>query len=279
MFNTKVSVLTKLLTLILITLAIITMSKVSYAVKPTTNSTTTVNYTTTSNHTITSSNGFNFRDNSDLHIAFDVGVAMNAGSTYSKTDADKSKSSIGLHIAKKDQVKNNRKAGLYFNLQVGADIHNLIKSSMNTVITPYVELGEVTEFKGASPSVMLGTGLAMTIPMPTNEKYSYFAGADLHSATFTYRNVQANYLGAYGIKSKAGKIHYNGMGSTLSVGAYGNVFGSSTHKASVKLFYMMNRYSLNTINTGDKFTDKWLKSQFPQKINANSIGLSVGFKY
>lgn len=213
-----------------------------------------------------------------FHFGLDVGAVGSAGFTHSKASHkfeycdkvygcqkyDTDKDNTTKTMPKKDQIENSRQGGGYLQLQLGADID--VADSFN--ITPYLGLGAVREFQGASMSLMSGIGVIGFVR--DDDDLSYLAGIESHGAAFGFREVVPK--GDAAINAKKTMVLYNGRGITVSGGILYDVL-------AVKLLYISNNYKLKEFDSGNKFLDKYYTSQYPDKVSAQSVGLSVGLKF
>lgn len=216
----------------------------------------------------------------DLHFGTELGLVGNAGFSHSNIshkytyrgveyDTDKKYGNYDSNIDKENRIENNRNnLGLYLDVQLGVDIAT---SNQNLNLTPYVDLGGVTEFSKASPSMMIGLGFMGVMKYASKDDISYLAGVELHRTGLAYIAVIPNHYNYFSGKQET-TVSYSGSGAVLAGGILYNQY-------TFKLLYITNSYKLKKFGTEDAGEKAWLTSQFPDKMLVQSIGLSVGYKF
>lgn len=261
----------KKLTTILSTIVVLLfVSVLSYAQE---NSTSGIN--DTSENSNSQSGNFSSR-HSDFYFGVDLGLMFNAGTKF-KDDAKASKVfkycdkygkcfdiAFRSNPLSEPVEKNRETAADYFSAQFGMNFY----INDEQVITPYFDFSSLQEFSGASSSTLNGIGVLGSFKR--SYLSYYLAGIELHDASFDYRSLKSS---KYMRVPKAGaKLSYSGDGITLTGGL---LYKTWTYK----LLYIMNNYKRDKISTGDEFSNAIYRAYTPQKIDANSFGLSVGFKF
>lgn len=214
----------------------------------------------------------------DVYFGIDFAGVRDAGFSYSKAphkfkfcergncttyDTDKE----GSTIDKGYRVENNRmKSGFAYSAQIGVTLDD-VRPNIN--MTLYMALSASQEFNKATYNAAVPAFGVMGIFKQT-DLLSYEAGAELHWRGDIWFKTGQKY-------TKDGKPRdlnavYDSSGFVLSTGIFYDFY-------TVKLLYLSHEYNLADFETGDKNRDRYLASQYPNKMSTQTIGLSVGFKY